>query len=103
MKETELRKHAICDNCKKPIGHTQLPLFWTVTIDRWGIDLQAMRRQSGLSMLLGSTNLAQVMGADEDMATRILGPVELTLCEECALGDVNLAVLAFDAVNSTAK
>ena len=84
MKESELRKHADCDVCKQKIGHTGLPLFWRVTIERFGIDMNATRRQQGLGMMLGA-QLAMVMGPDEDMTVQLMGPVVLTLCEDCAM------------------
>lgn len=48
MKEKELRKHAICAMCGKKIGHTGLPLFWTVKVERWAVNMGAVRRQGGL-------------------------------------------------------
>lgn len=65
MKENQLREVAMCAVCGKPFGHTGLPLFWRVTIERFGVDLNAIRRQDGLAMMMGSSALAQVMGADE--------------------------------------
>ncbi len=38
MKERELREHATCSLCRQKIGHTGLPLFWVVRIERFGID-----------------------------------------------------------------
>ena len=85
MKESELRKHAKCSLCSELIGHTGIPIFWTVQVFRHGVDLSAIRRQDGLGMMLGNTALAQVMGPDEEMTKTLLGPVDLTLCESCAL------------------
>lgn len=83
VKENELREHAICSACNNKIGHTGLPIFWTLDIKRWGIDGQAIKRQSGLAMFLGSSELANVMGTNEDMASIILEE-SITLCETCA-------------------
>jgi hypothetical protein len=83
MKETELRKHATCDLCRQRIGHTGLPLFWRVRIERFGIDMRAAQRQTGLGLMLGA-GLAQVMGPDEDMARPVMAPLLLTVCEACA-------------------
>ncbi|MGM3021142.1 hypothetical protein ACS2UM_27240, partial [Bacillus cereus group sp. BC317] len=63
MKEAELRQHATCSLCHKPIGHTRLPLFWKVTVERFGVDLQAVQRQHGLGLMIGAP-LASVMGPD---------------------------------------
>ena len=85
MKEKELRENAKCKMCGKGIGHTRLPLFWRVKIQRYGIKIDALERQQGLTMMLGGhALLAQVMGPDEDMADKI-SEVEITLCEKCAV------------------
>lgn len=84
MKERELRKHAICSLCDKKIGHTGVPLFWRVTVERFGIDLQAVQRQQGLGLMLGGL-LAQAMGPDEELASPVMEPTVLTVCEACAV------------------
>ena len=83
MKEAELRQHATCSLCSKPIGHTSLPLFWKVTVERFGIDMQAVQRQHGLGLMIGAP-LAAVMGPDETMARAVMEPKVLTVCEACA-------------------
>ena len=71
---------------KKPIGHTGLPLFWTVKIERHGILMNAVKRQDGLTALLGGNPyIASVMGADEEMTQSMTGEVKITVCETCAL------------------
>ena len=69
--------------CGKKIGHTGLPFFWRVKVERYVLDIEACRRQQGLGMMLGGT-LAQVLGPDEDLAKKILC-AEITLCEDCAM------------------
>lgn len=93
MKESELRKHATCSLCRKPIGATGIPLFWTVTIQRWGVNMPALRRQDGLAAMLGSSVLAGAMGADEDMASQ-LSIAELTVCESCGVDSICVAELS---------
>jgi hypothetical protein len=94
MKEDELRKHTKCSRCGKGIGHTKLPFFWTLTVNRYGLDMQALQRNTGLvSFFGGSTLLAKTMGPDEDMAKKIMKPVTLTLCENCAMKPVIIPVL----------
>ena len=91
MKEKELRKAAKCVICGKGIGHTRLPLFWRVRIERWGLKMDALQRQQGLAMILGGhALLASVMGPDEDMAEKI-SSIEVTICETCAMEE-NLPV-----------
>lgn len=95
MKEKELREIANCAKCGKPFGHTQLPLFWRITIERFGVNMDAVRRQDGLTELFGGNPyLAQVMGPDQKLAQLITGPITVTLCENCALESVEIASLA---------
>jgi hypothetical protein len=84
MKEAELRRHATCDLCHQKIGHTGLPLFWRVTVERFGIDLGAVRRQDGLGQFMGSIALAGVFSPGEDMAKPMMDPKALTVCDTCA-------------------
>jgi hypothetical protein len=95
MREKELRQICVCSSCGKGVMHTQLPLFWTVTVNRYGIKTDAVRRQSGLEMMMGDcAPLAQIMGPDEDMADKIMEEVNLTFCEECMMKH-NLRLIAF--------
>lgn len=86
MREKELRQHATCSLCSKPIGHAGLPMFWVVTIERHGLNRDALMRQQGLALQLGgNAALAHVMGPDEDMTTPLMEPVKVTVCETCAV------------------
>ncbi|KKK85803.1 hypothetical protein LCGC14_2769560, partial [marine sediment metagenome] len=76
MKENELRKYATCAGCNKKLGETikgRLPMFATITFNRYAINPGAMRRQAGMEMMLGDVAIAQVMGLHEDMAEKITG------------------------------
>ena len=85
MKEKELRKHAYCSKCKKKVGHTGLPMFWTVETVRHGINPEAVLRQDSLAKMLGGNGtLAAAMGPDEDMSQELLR-AQITLCENCAM------------------
>ncbi len=85
MKEKELREIANCALCGKGIGHTRLPLFWRVRIERYAVKMDAVQRQQGLTMMLGGhATLAGVMGPNEDMAEQ-MSSVEITVCETCAV------------------
>jgi|GEM_PF-3553483 len=97
MKEKELRKHAQCGVCKKRIGHTGLPMFWTVRIERHGLKSDVIQRQDGLAALLGSSAIASVMGTDEEMTMPLMEPVTVTVCEPCAMMQVCIAQLALDS------
>ncbi len=94
MKEQELRKHATCNVCRNPIGASGLPLFYTVEIARYGVKLDAVRRQDGLGAMLGNSRLAQVMGPDEEMTETVMEPVKITVCENCSMTDQLIAHLA---------
>jgi hypothetical protein len=76
MKENELCEHTTCTLCNRPIGHTGLPLFWTVTVEQHRI----------------KPRLAQ-MGTDTEMTETVLRPVTLTFCEMCASDDTDIAWL----------
>lgn len=94
MNEEELRKRAVCAHCDQKIGSTGIPLFYTVTIARHGIDVAAVRAQAGLEMMLGNVRLAQVMGPNADMTHTIMEPATITICERCSTADLCVAQLA---------
>lgn len=86
MKERELRKHATCALCNRKVLESGLPLFWTFTVERHGVLVDAVRRQGGLTELLGgNAAIAAAMGPDEDMTQRLAGPITLSVCEPCAM------------------
>ena len=95
MKEKELREHTECDICHNKIGHVGIPFFWTVKIKQHGIKMDAVKRQDGLTAMLGGhAGLANIMGTDEDM-TQTLTDIELTVCALCAIEkNLPVAVLA---------
>ena len=85
MKERELRAAATCGFCREKIGHSGMPTFYRVRIERYFVNLGAVQRQTGLSMMLcDHAGLAAVMGADEEMATPVMDPLEFTVCETCS-------------------
>ncbi len=95
MRERELRDSVNCAACGKPFGHTGLPLFWRVRIERLGVKMGAVQRQDGLAAFFGgNVRLAQVMGADADLTQPMMDPVTVTLCERCATDQVCVAALA---------
>jgi hypothetical protein len=85
LKEAELRKVATCAICQRLIGRTKLPLFYLVSIERHGIDLNAVNRHAGLEALIGSPRIASVMGTDEDMTAVLMERKTIMVCEECSL------------------
>ena len=94
MKEQELREVATCGMWGNNIGRTGMPLFWRVRIERYGLKADALRRQQGLTMMLGGhAALAAIMGPDEDMAEKISSK-EITVCEDCCTKQTVIAALA---------
>jgi hypothetical protein len=86
MKEQELREAATCGVCRRKIGEAgaSLPLFYRVKIERFLVRLDAVRRQAGLEMVLGGCVLvAQALSPDEDMASPVMDPITLTVCDVC--------------------
>lgn len=98
MKAAELRQLTTCGICEGKVLATGLPLFWRVTIERFGVDVRAVQRQDGLGQFLGSHPLAAVMGPDEDMASAVMDKVTMAVCESCACGSsVPIAVLGLES------
>lgn len=87
MKERELRELATCFICRKRIGEAHpLGIFYKLTVERFMIDVAALRRQAGLeAMMNGSVAIAQALGPDEDLAKQIMKPTTISICETCAL------------------
>ena len=88
----ELRKFANCGVCDNKILSSGIPMFWRVTLERFGVEMKAVDRQQGLTMFMGgSALLANVMGADEEMTTSMLDqPIRFTVCEKCAGENISL-------------
>lgn len=98
MKERELREAALCAGCGKNIGASGIPLFYRVTIERFGLDFKACQRQQGLGLMLGGHGgLAMIMGPDEDLAVPMMDPVKVTICELCSHHGLVLPALAEEA------
>jgi hypothetical protein len=95
MNEQELRAAAICGVCKKKFGSSGLPLFYRVTIARYGVDGAALRRQTGLEMMMGGhVGLAQALSPEGSMTQTLMEPATMTVCETCAPEDHSVHVLA---------
>lgn len=101
MKELELRAHATCSICRQKIGASGLPLFYRLTVERFGVKLDAVRRQAGLEMMLGGhVAIAQAMGPDEEMAMPVMDRLVLVVCESCSTGSHH-CIAALAEVEST--
>lgn len=104
MKERELRAHAICSLCRKKILEGGLPLFYRLTIERFGVKFDAIRRQAGLEMMLDNhVAIAQAMGPDEDMTMSMMEKLTLVVCETCSTNMEPCCVARLAATESTVK
>lgn len=101
MKEKELRAHGTCSLCRMKIGECGLPFFYRLTVERFGVNLNAVKRQSGLAMMMGGNALlAQVMGPNEEMTMPLMDPLILVVCERCSM-ERELPVAALAEQEST--
>jgi hypothetical protein len=86
MKITELRP---CDLCQGPInGQDRGVQFFVVRVSTAIIDAGAVNRHLGLAQMLGSDQLAHVVGPNEDAATIVADQGdgewnELHVCMDC--------------------
>jgi hypothetical protein len=65
--------------------HAGHPLFLRISIERFGIDAKAVQRAHGMELMMGGNALlANVMGPDEDLATKIDGRKDMLICIKCA-------------------
>lgn len=85
LKQDELRKYANCCVCKKLIGQIKpFPIFNIIEVEKHGLNIKAINRQSGLELMLGNPFLAMHMGANEDM-TMPLGKFKAMVCDTCLI------------------
>jgi len=94
MKEKELRENSICSFCGEKIGNGGL-FFWRIRLERFGVDIRAVSRQQGLTMMLGGhAQLAMAMGLDEEMAIPVMAPLTLVVCDPCGEKEKSIERLA---------
>lgn len=99
MKEEELRELATCAACHEKLGSKKLPLFYKVTVSRYGLDAAALKRRIGLDMVMnGNSAIAAAMGPDEDLATQLMEPRTFSVCEECSHERTYLMGLFLDEI-----
>lgn len=95
MNADELVKYATCCLCSKKIGASGLPLFWRVTVERFGIDMRLVKRFDGMvAMLGGAAHIARVMCDVEDVTEPLMEKVTLSICEPCGTSSTMVAQLA---------
>lgn len=73
-----------CILCGRPPLHENVPVAYHISLTVLGLDLNAVRRQIGLEMVLGgSAALALAMGPDEDLLKSFSEPVKGLVCVDC--------------------
>lgn len=74
-----------CHICGKGVMHNGNPLFLRITVERLGVDRKAIDRAHGMELFMGgNAMLANIMGADEDLAKVIDGNRDMLICNECS-------------------
>jgi hypothetical protein len=84
-----------CGMCGKGLMHTGVPLFYRLTIEVMGVNLQAVRERSGLGQLFnGNAALAEVFAPTGEIANRVHEPDVMLVCQPCSLDFENRQCLA---------
>jgi len=102
MKLSEIRP---CDACGGPLpGKQKLPMFYVVRFSPAVFDRQAVNETMGMHQYFQhqSLELAELFAPGSDHAVNVAMDdpkhrdtmTELLLCQDCFLGELNLAVLA---------
>lgn len=85
MKGDRLRP---CDLCKSPVACNtrdgKAIDFHVVIVEHEVLNLPAIQRHAGLAMMLGSEQLAGVMGPNEDLSL-VASRMEVFVCSPCWL------------------
>ena len=64
--------------------HCNPLMFYTVQITTEVVNTNAIKRQTGLEMMLGHAGLAAVMGPQEDLSEELSNTGKLWVCMDCA-------------------
>lgn len=83
MNREELVAAATCAECGKKFGAGGAPVFYRCKLTQYVVNIDAVRRQDTLSVVLGSAQLAELMCADDGLATAA-STKEFTVCAACA-------------------
>jgi hypothetical protein len=67
------------------MGHNRSLNFYRITIESHLINIPAVRRQTGLEMMMGSPMLAYHMGPQENMSVLMDKTKPLCVCLDCAM------------------
>lgn len=83
-----------CLLCGEGLMHDNAMTFTRVTVERFVVDLSALRRQHGLEMMIGNPFVAHVMGPHEDLAVALGEPVSGLICLNCSARPASVYGLA---------
>ena len=94
MKQDEIKP---CSFCREGVMHAGSPVFYRIKLDHMGINASAIRKQSGLELMLGggqaAANIAFHMGPQEEIAEIIISE-EKIICQSCMMDPkISLALL----------
>lgn len=95
MKQRDFKK---CSLCKEGVMKNGGITFYKITMERFIVDLGAIKRQAGLEMTMGSGQLAAAMGPDEDLANIIDEKSDVFVCEDCAI-DAGCLAEVFESIS----
>jgi hypothetical protein len=68
-------------------------LFCRISIERFGIRTDRVRRAHGMELMMGNARLANIMGPDEDLAELVDSQRDLLVCGQCLDGNPVLYAL----------
>lgn len=82
LKQSDLKP---CAACERGVCHSNDITFYRLTVERFVVMTNAVKRQHALEQYMGNAAIAAALSPDEDMAKRIGDGDTITLCEKCAL------------------
>lgn len=75
-----------CCSCGKGVAHSNQLTAYRVRLTHLAMNVGAVRRQTGLEMMLGgAAGLAAVMGPDEDILVPLAAESTWLVCQQCAM------------------
>jgi hypothetical protein len=91
--EFHRREITKCVCCGKGLSHGGLPLFWRVTLERFGLDAGAVRRTGAMEQYFDSPAIAEVFSTGEPLGRRVDLSGPMLLCEPCVMDGARIVAL----------
>lgn len=82
MKARDLQN---CRLCGRGIAHAGHISFWTVSLQRMGLDKKGINRVAGMEQFFGGEVAIARVFCDDDIAQPLGDPGKVFVCETCAL------------------